>query len=189
MAQTKAKTRPRPGTQIERALFEVYLADNSAWDSGNVKAAMTRLKNRGWIEGGDDSDEAVYEITDEGRHALGLPTFRRRPSFGKALRDIVFSMLRPQPSSDPLSVSVRVRGGEAEDGMLLAVISGVPTNHGLSRQQHWENDLRWRAMAKFLTEHGYPCHVQEHGEAFDEGEPSQEYAEIPGVMDVIAGEE
>jgi hypothetical protein len=88
-----------------------------------------------------------------------------------------------------LSVSVRVRGGEAEDGVLLAVISGVPTNHGLSRHQHWENDLRWRAMAKFLTEHGYPCHVQEHGEAFDEGEPSQEYAEIPGVMDVIAGEE
>lgn len=189
MAKTKAMTRPRPGTQLERALFEVYLADDSAWDSGNVKAAMTRLRNLGWIEGDDDSDEAAHEITDEGKHALGLPTFQRRPSFSKAIRDVVSSMFRPQPSSDPLRVSVKVRGGEAEDGTLLAVISGVPTNHGLSRQQHWENDLRWRAVAKFLTEYGYPCHIQEHGEVFDEGGPSQEYAEIPGVMDVVAGEE
>lgn len=189
MAKTKTKTRPRPGTQIERALFEVYLADDSAWDSGNAKAALKRLRSLGWIEGDDDSDEATHEITDEGKHALGLPIFRRRPSFSKAIKAVVASMFHPQSSSDPLRVSVRVRSGEAEDGALLAVISGVPTNHGLSRQQHWENDLRWRAVAKFLTEYGFPCHIEEHGELFNDGDPSQEYAEIPGVMDVVAGEE
>ena len=141
-------------------------------------------------EADDDSDEPVYQITDEGKAALGLPEYRLHPSFKKALKDVVIAMFgpEPEPGGDPLTIKVKVPGGEADEGTVLAVVSGSATNQGIARQQHWENDLRWRAVAKFLTELEYPCHVEEHGEAFDEDDSSQSYANIPGTMDVIAGE-
>ena len=159
-----------------QVLLQVYVADadgwnpDDIWDRGGV-AVSRRLGKMGLIEATGDAEEPGYVLTDAGRTALALDTSKSPKRLRTAVQrglawlgaevaawDILIGRQLPvirldEGEADYRGCSFALRANDNSDADVMGFLRAM----GVA---HVDEELRWEALARFVTELGFPVEAE-----------------------------